>query len=357
MDINYNESIESEFLTFANSLQVFPNNKDYVRLYLDFRDGFAKDVHPEIKTRILDIEKNGYYNDHGIDHIKMVIERVSWILDNIGFTMVRNESDKFYVSPYEIFILLMAIQLHDAGHLIASREEHAKKGKELLSKFDARGQLSSAEKKHIGDIARAHGGKDDPIGKLPIEQHLSHQQIRPQLLAALLRLGDELAEDQTRASNFLLKLNEIEPTSEIFHRYSASLDSLNISGGEIRVTFYIEDDLLVKKFPKNEKGNLIDQYLLDEIYKRTYKTFTEGLYCNRFLPHKARVNSLKVTIILLTRADHDEIKRISFELKESGYPTLSNGDIFTLCDSLKEQGRRIDGEYISSLLLQNFQAS
>lgn len=353
MNINHNESIETEFLALRNSLHVFPKGKDYVRLYTEFKDAFDKEVHPEIKSKILEIEKTGYYNDHGVDHIAMVIERVSWILDNMGFTLVQDEPNKFFISPYEIFILLMAIQLHDAGHLIASREEHAKKGKELLSKFDLGGKLSSAEKKHIGDIARAHGGKEDPIGKLPVEQYVSHQQIRPQLLAALLRLGDELAEDQSRASNLLLRLGEIEPTSEIFHRYSASLDSLNINGSELKMIFYIEDDVLLKRFQKILHGEASEHFLLDEIYKRAFKTFTEGLYCNRFLPFKARVSSLKVEIQLLTKADHEEIRKIFFELKESGYPTISSDDIFTMCDTLKEYGNRIDGEYIKKQLLEN----
>lgn len=350
MDIGYNENIEIEFSKFSGVRNVFPNSKDYVKLYHEFKEAFDKEIHPEIKTKILEIEKTGYYNDHGVDHIKMVIERVSWILDNLNVSLSKEETDKFFISPYEIFILLMAIQLHDAGHLIASRADHAKKGKELLSKFDKGGKLSSAEKKYIGDIAKAHGGKEDPIGKLPYEDDISHQRIRPQLLAALLRLGDELAEDKTRASNFLLEIGEIEPTSEIFHRYSASLDSLRIGGNEIKINFYIEDDQLIKKFPIIVNDLNLEQYLIDEIYKRTYKTFTESLYCNRFLPDKCRINSLRVNIVLLTKSDQDEIKKISYEIRESGYPSISNGDIFNICETLKEHGRKIDGEFINELL-------
>jgi hypothetical protein len=349
VDISYN--IEDEFLKFKDNLKVFPNVKNYVLLYGLFKSKFDRDIHPEIKTKILEIEKSGYYNDHGTEHIKMVICRVSWILDNLGVTFIKEEHAGFYISPYELFILLMAIQLHDAGHLIASRGDHAKKGKELLSKFDSGEELSSSEKKHIGDIAKAHAGTDDPIGKLSNKDDISHQEIRPQLLASLLRLGDELAEDRTRASTFLLHLGNIEPTSEIFHLYSASLDSVKIYGNEIKIDFYIEDNLLVKKYPIKTKNGIGEQYLIDEIYKRTIKTFTESLYCSRFLPDKSRINSVKVNITLLTKEDQDEIRKISYELVESGYPTMLKNDIFEICKSLVENGNKIDGEFINTLVV------
>lgn len=353
MNINLNETIESEFLKFKDKTNVFPNDKDYVNIYEQLKQKFDKEVHPEVKTKILEIESEGYYNDHGVDHIKMVINRTSRLLDNIGVTFDKGESDKTYISPYELFILLMSIQLHDTGHLIASRADHARKGKELLSKFDSGNFLTTAEKKHIGDIAKAHGGKDNPIGVLPIQEHLSHQLIRPQLLAALLRLGDELAEDTTRASNFLLNIGQIAETSIIFHLYSNCMDSININGSEIKIIFYIEDKFLTEKYKMNTKEGIVESYLIDEIYKRTFKTFTESLYCSRFLPEKGRINSVKVNINLLSSQDQDEIRKISYELKELGYPYLKGQDIFSLCTTLNEGENKIDGEFIKNLISTN----
>lgn len=350
MNTDYNETIESEFLKLDKSLNMFPNQYDYVGLYKRFKTKFDKYLHPEIKTKILEIEKSGYYNDHGVDHIAMVVKRVSRLLSNLDFSMSRENPTKFYISPYEIFILLMSINLHDTGHLIASRAEHAKKGKELLAKFDKGKELSSAERKHIGDIAKAHGGKDDPIGKLTNEVSISHQVIRPQLLASLLRLGDELAEDKTRASNFLLDIDAIEETSEIFHRYSASLDSIDIFGSEIKLSFYIEDDCLVDEFPVMTKKGLIQKFLLDEIYDRTIKTFTESLYCSRFLPEKCRISLIKINIYILSHKDQETIKEINYELKESGYPLTGKSSIYEMCESLTEKGDKINGIFIKNLI-------
>ncbi|KQB99853.1 hypothetical protein AQF98_15160 [Pedobacter sp. Hv1] len=343
-------NIEEEFLKITDK-SVFPHEKDYFCIYKTFKNAFDKDVHPEIKTKILEIEKSGYYNDHGVDHIRMVIDRVSKIISCLNPSF-NPGTDKFYISPYEIFILLMAIQLHDTGHLIGSRVEHAKKGKEILAKFDAGKALNTSEKMVIGNIARSHGGQDDPIGKLQTSDTLSHERIRPQFLAACLRLGDELAEDLTRASNFLLEINQIEETSKIFHLYSASLDSLHLNEKEIQLSFYVEDKYLTDKYPKQTKSGIIEEYLITEIYKRTQKTFLEALYCGRFLPEICRFNKVRVKIHLLTSSDHDEIiAPIAYELKENGYPSLDKQNIFDACASLTlHGGQHIDGDYISNLV-------
>ncbi|AZJ35255.1 hypothetical protein D6T69_06875 [Tenacibaculum singaporense] len=354
MRIDLNEDIETEFLKFKDDLRYFPLGNDYVHIYKGFKTKFDKEIHPEVKVKILEIEKEGYYNDHGVDHIKMVIQRVSWILGDLNVTFKKEEEDsKFYISPYELFILLVAIQLHDTGHLIASRRDHARKGAELLTKFDSGKILSSGERQTISNIAKAHGGKDDPIGKLPSEDDISHKTIRPQFLAALLRLGDELAEDQTRASNFLLENKSIVPTSVIYHLYSASLQSVRVNGNELKLKFYISDEVLVKKFKVVTKNGEEEKFLLDEIYDRTYKTFTESIYCSRFLPEKCRINSVKVDVNLFNKNDDQNFKTLAYELRDSVYPGSNRESIFSKNESLFEGGKMIDGQNVLELIMKN----
>ncbi|MCP1384812.1 HD domain-containing protein [Runella salmonicolor] len=344
-------NIQTEFLKFKTEKHEFPHGKDYTKIYEDFKEDFDKNVHPEVKTKILEIEKEGYYNDHGVDHIAMVIERVSRIMECMDPKFTFDIKTKNYITPYELFILLMAIQLHDTGHLIASRAEHAKAAKELLAKFDRNNKLSTAEKTLIGNIAQAHGGKNDPIDKLYQTMHLSHQTIRPQLLAAFLRLGDELAEDETRASKFLLEIDKILPTSIIYHLYSASLNSLQLNGREISLIFYITDTYLENEYKVKKGNNIIDQYLINEIYDRTQKTLLESLYCSRYLPDECRFTKVKVKINLVKEKDHDEIAPpIAYELKENGYPLLGSSDIYSICDTLWISSVKIDGEYISKII-------
>ena len=344
-------NIEEEFLKNSNNLSVFPNSKDYTITYTQFKERFEKDIHREINSKLVELEKEGYFNDHGVNHIITVIRKAS--------ELIYVEGDKPLLSPYETFILLMAIQLHDTGHLISSRQEHAKMGKEILRKFDKSNVLSASERVHIGNIAKAHGGKDDPIGNLENICYLSNQKIRPQLLASILRLADELAEDSERASNFLIELNEgrqkgerpyLAPTSEIYHLYSASIDSCRIDGSEIILELYPVDYRLVKKYPMKTKNGSEEKYLLDEIYDRTFKTFTESLYCNRFLTEGKRISTVRVSVNIVTENENELIKKISYELRESGYPMMEVNDIFERCISLKEDNQNINGEFIKRLI-------
>lgn len=342
------DNIELEFISLKEKID-FPGQKDYLSYYNTFKQKFDREVHPEVKTKILEIEKEGYYNDHGVDHIKMVIDRATMIINNFNGTLIKKDSG-FYISPYEIFILLMAIQLHDTGHLIGKRREHAERGKHILAKFDSGNILSAGERRIIGDIAKAHGGKNDPIGTMLVkEDTISSKKIRPQLLASILRLADELAEDHSRASTFLLNIDAIEKTSIIYHLYSSALDSVSVSGSEIKLIFYISTEILLEQYTVKNDDVISTKFLLDEIYDRTFKTFTESLYCSRFLPDLCRINCVKVNINILDQHD-DVMKNISYELKEVGYPYTTDSSIFSHCTNLIEEGINLDGAFMKDFI-------
>lgn len=342
-------NIESRFKDI-DDFSSFPNREDYVSKYNELAKVFNTRIHPEIKTKILALEKEGYYNDHGIEHINMVIDRATKIID----TFHKNESN-FMLSPYETFLLLVAIHLHDAGHLIGKRAEHATKVHELLHRSCGK-MLTAAEKRTIGDIAKAHGGKEDPIGKV-VDEHISNIEIRSKLLAAILRLADELAEDKSRASLELLGLDDdlidepnthIDKHSEIYHRFSESFDSIRLEGTEMKISFCVRKKNLKEEFER-KKGEVVEKvFLLDEIYARTYKTFLETLYCNRFFPAKSRFDAIKVKIDLLTEFD-ETFRTISYTLKEEGYPLAE--DISSLIHRQVKDGSHIlSGAYIAKLI-------
>lgn len=328
----------------------FPNG-DYGSLYVQLIGIFEKKILPEIKAKMVEYESDGYYNDHGIEHIKMVIDRASKIIK----TFTKNESN-FSLSDYELFILLISIYLHDAGHLIGKRNEHANKVHEILVRHCGR-LLAVAERRTIADIAKAHGGKNDPIGNLA-DEHISGFEIRIQLLAAILRLADEFAEDKTRASQGLLDLEDdsndapnthINKYSEVFHRFSESLDSIWIEGNEIKISFCVNKRLLNRIFEKKKNDGSIEQtFLLDEIYARTYKTFLETLYCNRFFPSKSRFNVVKIKIDLLGKYD-ETFKTISYELVEKGYPSTESLDSL-IHEQIKDGENKLDGAYFAKLI-------
>ena len=332
--VNSKINIEDWFLTI--SADKFPNGDDYVAKYKTIRDYMNNQIHSEIKAIVIKKIPEVYLNDHGEKHIKKVIEKASELLSN----------KTNLLTPYETFFLLLAIQIHDAGHIINGRDEHAKNAKLIIANF-GKENLSKVEKRYIAQIAKAHSGKDDPIGALNEEQVVSNEKVNLKMIAAIVRLADELADDTTRASSFLLDNNLINESSEIFHHFSQCLDSCIVDSNQIRMCFYLNEEHLNRTFKLGEES----VYLLDEIYTRSVKTFTESIYCNRFLPETVRIKSVNVLIII--ESENDEIipKEISYRIEEIGYPNFPINNIFDLCEGLiNKVGIKLTGEYYRELL-------
>ncbi|MDD4149180.1 MAG: hypothetical protein PHE33_04060 [Bacteroidales bacterium] len=315
----------------------FPNSYDYVARYKLIRDFMNNQIHAEIKSIVAQKVPEIYLNDHGEKHIKKVIEKASEILAN-NFNLF---------SPYEIFFLLTAIQIHDAGHIINGRAEHAANAKKIINKIGNE-NISVIEKKYVIEIAKAHSGKEDPIGKLNEDQYVNSEKINLKRIASIVRLADELADDTTRASTFLMDNNLINDQSLIFHQYSQCLNSCIVDTKQVKMRFYINDIHLKEKMKLGER----EVFLLDEIYDRTIKTFLECVYCNRFLSENNRVSLVDVRIEI--DSDYEDVipTIITYRLEEKGYPSYSKKTIFEYCVNLtNDKGQNLTGKYYNDILL------
>ena len=329
----------------------FPSQKDYVSKYKAFKEFLDREVHPEIKPVMSREEPEMYLNDHSEKHVAMVIEKATYLLSGL--------SDKNILTPYEAFILLAAIQIHDAGHIInASRERHAIDTAKIIQELD---KVSTLERKLIFDIAKAHSGKKDLIGIQSQESIISETTVRFRLFAAILRFADELADGKDRASNYLLEINQISEESIIYHTFSSCLDTFRVDTQKQEVCMFFcvnkrQATTLYKKKKKDkitEKVITEDTFLINEIYERTLKTFNESLYYNRFVPEEIRINSINVEICFLEPEKVEPFfESIKYRIEEIGYPQLPSSDIFDICsESLKKDGNKIDGEYIKNQII------
>jgi hypothetical protein len=205
---------------FYSKENVFPPEKNYVSYYKSFKSFLDREIHPEIKP-VMSREKTAMYlNDHSEKHVAMVIQKATYLLYGLS---ARNE-----LTPYEAFILLSAIQIHDAGHVVnAKRETHAIDTNKIIQELD-KNSITALEKKLIFDIAKAHSGKNDLIGIQSQENIISEYTVRFRLLAAILRFADELADGKDRASNYLLSIEKIPTESKIYHTFSSCLDSFKV---------------------------------------------------------------------------------------------------------------------------------
>ncbi len=278
-----------------------------------------------IKSSEKDVDKNMYeffssehiifLNDHGPDHIKKVIERVSAIL--------KTNSQELH--EFEAFILLCAIQIHDIGNVLG-RAGHEKKLNDIFDKQSENIIIDAPEKRVIKSIAMAHGGKNrdgskDTLSRLPVVETMFEVNIRTRFLAALLRFADELADDSTRANRVAMNLGIVGIDSILYHDYSGALHTVGIhkdmsnEDHRIDLVYELETSILTKEYVVGESK----KYLLDEIYDRTLKMEQERRYCMKFMHPYIHLGRINVTINIYD-SELQPLRPITYRLEDILYP-------------------------------------
>ena len=259
-----------------------------------------------------------YLNNHGKGHVQKVIEKVSDMLSFFSFGDL---------TPYEMFILLCAIQVHDTGNAFG-REKHENSIARILDSECSKILPDKFERNLIERIATVHCGEiygdEDTISRLSVSSPMYNHNIRERLLAALLRFGDELADDCTRTDRYALQSGKLPKCSMIFHYYSQSLHTVSIienqNNRELQLELKYDFDLNVAKMKFYRCGK--EKYLLDEIYDRTIKMEKERRYCTRFLRPYFYLACIKVDIKITDVKYAMNSKDISYILEEEGYPNV-----------------------------------
>lgn len=332
-----NNKLLPEWLKSAPA-ELYPQGKyeDFYTHYKKLSEYLNDNVHKEVTYGANLRDSEILLNDHGVDHIKTVISRASYLVDHCNCNL----------SPYEVYILLCCIELHDVGNIFG-RYNHEKNVGEIMKEAKGIYGRDTIEAILIKKIAESHGGRlnngdKDKISTLEKETNSISGKIRPRLIASLLRLADELADDKTRAYGTLLKNGAMPRKSEIFHAYALCLQSVTTDHKEssINLRFSIPDSFVHRKFGKLDSEVL----LIDEIYERLYKMHNERKYCMRFTKGQLDIESIRVHIDFYSEDNVDELWKMVFDVKESGYPE-SNNDLFGICPELTKDGTRLDGNY------------
>ena len=256
--------------------------------------------------------------------------------------------------PYERFLLLLAIQVHDIAN-ITGRAEHENRIDEVWTKVFGPLGFDSLDKAMAIQIASTHGGtfegRKSTLRAVERDTKYKGIPIRPRLLAAILKLADELAEEVDRASLTQLEMGTVPKESEVYHVYSSGLHTthLDSDSGTVELKFSFSNKWFKRQLGKG-KG---EQYLLDEIYSRTLKTWSEAIYCSRHLPNLL-ITTVDVDIQIFDSKSNLEVERVKFRLEDSGYPSVANGSIYDVCAELSNfrgKGRLTAASLLHSLEL------
>ncbi|WP_162561408.1 HD domain-containing protein [Methylobacterium terrae] len=228
------------------------------------------------------------------------------------------------LEPYEVFALLLAILLHDAGNA-SGREGHERRAATIIQELGTTADLEQAEKRLIASIARAHGGRTpagdkDTISHLPRRAEIIHVPVHAQRLAAVLRLADEFSENPRRADEGALREGSGAPPESIIHNlYCKTINiSFDYVGHTIKTEYEVEKPNLSRQFQadSNPASSIL---LIDYIRERLEKGELERRYCNRFL--NGFVTYDRISVTLDVTHDDEIIDKIGFYLEDSGYPT------------------------------------
>ena len=176
-------------------------------------------IHPTVQARGALYDKGVYLTDHGPDHIDLVLKRASALVQTSKSRRTDYETKPQYkplIDPYEACLLILAIHFHDVGN-IYGRDGHEQRIMKVMETIGPLEPLDVFHKRVIAKIATAHGGNfngdRDTIRHVEANEQFDGEiRYRPQLLAAVLRLADELSDDHTRADLYGLRTGELPPT-------------------------------------------------------------------------------------------------------------------------------------------------
>jgi hypothetical protein len=328
---------------------------DYAAILKETHRYLNTHVHGLVEVRARLVEPQTFLTDHGPDHIKMVMQQAQSLVvkenESLGTNTLSCSQYIPCLSAYEVFLLLMAIHFHDVGNEYG-REGHEKRITDVMAKVPQLQELDRFEQGLIARIATCHGGTVEgdrnTISRLPASQPGASEKVRPQLIAAVLRLADELADDRSRAGGYAgLKPVELPQTSQIFHRYAAALASVKVDSinQQIRMYFQLSHKDTTQTYPLG--GNHL--YLLDYIYQRTLKTYREMVYCSKFM-RDIDCQLWQVTVeveALCDEVSFAPVKTISYRIGDIGYPDDKHGTLESLAPGFADAP---DGEALTQLL-------
>ena len=307
----------------------FPYGKNnYFDVYWTIKQYCVQHIYPLIGAGT-SAEDGGVYTDHSLDHFNSVIRYAGKLLA-IPTDKKLIVSHDLPLQPYEIFIMLTSILLHDAGN-IEGRKKHEQKTHDIIHTIGP--NIDSFEKNVIAAVAKAHGGKiidssgnesKDTIGPLRERDTYLGVSFRPQLIAAIVRFSDEICEDRSRAARYPLVKGLLPKKSEVFHQYAYSITSVDIDirSKSVSIKFEVVEDNLVKMFGKDNGSDMPQEvYLIDEINQRLEKMYCEMQYCKSHMFDAVPISQIRAAVhIFEDENQYLPLREHSFVLKETGYP-------------------------------------
>lgn len=316
---------------FAEQKNQMPERtSDYWAKYCALLTGLREHVYPYINAGLACVSKSpGIYTDHGGDHFDEVVRYAGLLLG-----VKEDGHQDVGLSPFEVYLLLCAIRVHDAGN-IDGRDDHEKRAIAILHQYGGNIAKDTAEVTLIANIAEAHGGitfsgSKDTIVELPAETPVAAVSCRPRQVAALVRFADEVCEHASRAARHHLNSGTLPEQNQLFHIYASSVTGAACSPkGTFQLRISVDAKYLVEQYPLPSGGS---KFLIEEVFDRISKLDRERRYCNQYLDTRFHTRELDIRVSIYEKVQYSptilvpaELKSLSFRIpSQDGYPSAED---------------------------------
>jgi hypothetical protein len=228
-------------------------------------------------------------NDHGPGHIERVLEKLDQLLDG-------NAHGKNLVRPYELFLCMMSILYHDIG-LLRGRADHADISSLFVEEEHNDYLVDPADRDIISAAVVSHSSSKDireELARFAIEELIGGHSIRPHLIAALVRLADELDEDFRRADPIVQRRLTLPADSKFFWEFCQRVRGIRPD----RNSHIINMDIA---FTEGDVGRSVviggrRRAFVSAFGDKLAKINSERMLVNHFLPNSIRYHYVKLSV-------------------------------------------------------------
>ncbi len=261
-----------------------------------------------------------FKTDHGIGHVDRILEKFSHFL-NPHLPVSGNPRERI-IDLENLNLLMHAVLWHDLGNLFG-RIDHPQNIKKVFNGVKSF-LYEPPHQEWILKVAEGHSGAESIERKIedtPIT--IYDYTIYPRFLSALLRISDEIDEDQRRVESrvFSNAPRECEAywkfclfTESIIPVYR--MDSLGNVDLDIQIRCKMGGKDIKGEWGKN--GSMVTA--INEYISRVNKINEERIYCNKFLQQYSalyfrKIEKIRTEITIIS--DENEIAdRISFDFTD-----------------------------------------
>ena len=204
-----------------------------------------------LKQRLFNVEY-GFWsaafpggNDHGPQHIQRVLENLDRLLGD-------DPLKEHTIKPYELFLAMMTILYHDIG-IIRDRKDHANISALLVQEEQNAYIINERDREIIRAAVVSHSSREDIEEKCAVfseTELIGKYTVRPRMIAALVRLADELDEDFRRADPLLEKRLNLPDESHFYWLFCQRISGINPVQASHEITISV-------KFEESDIGRLV----------------------------------------------------------------------------------------------------